>query len=491
MSDVPQPPGAPATPGRWGAAGSPSPVEVLLRGWFTALIRGGLAFAAMAALGQAAAFVVYLARGADGPVGTVARMGWFYFGWFHHVPLIASLPDLSLAELPGAGDVASGEASLTFQVGLALMVGTFVAIGLLYGAGRAVADRARGGGLARVLHGMKVAPFYAVGSFLISWVVRLDVPIPPNPLATGNIEVKSSAVQSFLLPLLFAVVAGGAGGLRSGRYELLAREPWGRRLAGALAGGFRMLLLGLVLSFAGLLVLAAVRPDATRAYFEAVSEPPADETAVIIGHHVLLLPNQSMWVLVPAMGGCDRVFGVGDSLPFLCYWKYPRDVSVGDVSAENVLGGAPPVSTDFGTAPAGYFLFLLVPALSVLLGGRHAARKRARIRSEAAAVGAASGIVFAVLVAVSSWLASLSAGFTANLGVNSTDVSVRAGPDVLVGGLLALVWGVAGGLLGGWLAGRELPARTQLIGPSGFGPSKEPSAAGLPDMPPPPPGEEG
>lgn len=466
-------------------------MEALLRGWFPAVIRGGLAFAVMAALGQALAFVVYFAGGAEGSVGPVAKFGWFYFGWFHHVSLIASVPDLSLADLPGAGDVVSGQASLAFRVGLALMVGTFVAIGLLYWAGRAVADGVGGGGLARVLHGMKVAPFYAVPSFLVSWVVRLDVPIPANPLASGSVEVRSSAAQSFVLPLLIALAAGAAGGLRSGRYELLAREPWGRRVAGALAGGFRMLLLGLVLSFAGLLVLAAVHPDATKAYFEAVSEPPADETVVIIGHHVLLLPNQSMWVLVPAMGGCDRVFVIGESYPFLCYWKYPREVSIGPISPENVFGGAPPVSTEFGTAPAGYFLFLLVPAVSVFLGGRHAARKRARMRFEAAAVGAASGIVFAVLVATGSWLASMSAAFSANLGLISTDSSVRAGPDVLVGGLLALGWGVVGGLAGGWVAGRELPARTPLVGPSGLGTSEVPTAAGLADLPPPPPGEDG
>ena len=491
MSDVRQPPGPSTGPGTWGGAARPAPVEALLGGWFTAAIRGGLAFAVMAALGQAISFVVYFASGADGPVGPVAKFGWFYFGWFHHVSMIASLPDLSVADLPGADDLVSGEASLTFQLRLALMLGTFLAIGLLYWAGRAVADRAGGGGLARVFHGMKVAPFYAVPSLLVSWVVRLDVPIPANPLASGSVEVRSSVAQSFVLPLLVALAAGAAGGLRSGRYELLAREPWGRRVAGALAGGFRMFLLGLVLSFAGLLVLAAVRPDATKAYFEAVSEPPADETAVIIGHHVLLLPNQSMWVLVPAMGGCDRVFGIEESFPFLCYWKYPREVSIGPISPENVFGGAPPVSTEFGTVPAGYFLFLLVPALSVFLGGRHAARKRARIRSEAAAVGAASGIVFAVLVATGSWLASLSAVFSANLGLISTDSSVRAGPDVLVGGLLALAWGVAGGLAGGWIAGRELPGRTQLLGPSGFGTSEVPTEAGPPDLPPPPRGDEG
>ena len=151
MSDVRQPPGPLAGPGTWGGAARPAPVEALLGGWFTAAIRGGLAFAAMAALGQAISFVVYFARGADGPVGPVAKFGWFYFGWFHHVSLIASLPDLSVADLPGAEDLVSGEASLTFQLRLALMLGTFLAIGLLYLSGRAVADRAGGGGLARGL----------------------------------------------------------------------------------------------------------------------------------------------------------------------------------------------------------------------------------------------------------------------------------------------------------------------------------------------------
>jgi hypothetical protein len=37
---------------------------------------------------------------------------------------------------------------------------------------------------------------------------------------------------------------------------------------------------------------------------------------------------------------------------------------------------------------------------------------------------------------------------------------------VLAAGLLALVWGVVGGGLGGWLGGREFPPRAQPLGPS-------------------------
>jgi len=464
MSDVPPPPTAPVSPSRPGVAAPPPIVDDVVRGWSTALVRGLIAFVVMAALGQAAAFIIYFVSDQPGSVGTFARLGWFYFDWFHHIALSASVPNISI---PDTGGLLPGGASVRAHLGLALMLGTFFAIWLLYGAGKAVADRAEGGGLARALHGLKVAPVYALPCLLVSLLVKLDITAPSDAFDSGSVEVKSSAAQSFLIPLLIAAAAGAAGGLRSGRYELLTRGSWGRRVSGAFAGGFRMLALGIVLSFVGLLVLAVVHPDATRAYFRTVSEPPVDETALIIGHHVLVLPNQSMWVLVPAMGGCDGVYGSGESSPFLCYWKYPRDVSVSTSggSPVSVLSGLPQVRTEYGSAPTGYFLFLLVPAISVLLGGRHAVRKRATFRYEAAALGAAAGVVFGILVAVASWFASLSVGVSGDIAGVSSDFSARIGPDVLIGGLIALGWGIVGGAAGGWLAGRELPARAPLRAP--------------------------
>jgi len=444
-------------------------LDDVTRGWYTALVRGLAAFVVMAVVGQAAAFVLYFVGERPGSVGTFAKLGWFYFDWFHHIALSASVPNISLPDLPATGGLLPGGASIRLHVGMALMLGTFLAVWLLFGAGKAVADRADGGGVARVLHGLKVAPVYALPSFLLSQLVSLNVTIPPTAFATGSVEVKSSAAQSFLIPLLIAAAAGAAGGLRSARYELLTRGPWGRRVSGALAGGFRMFMLGIVLSFVGLLVLAVVHPDATKAYFRVVSEPPEDETALIIGHHVLVLPNQSLWVLVPAMGGCDGVHGTGVSSTFLCYWKYPEQVSVsvGGGPPDSVLSGLPQAQTEFGTVPIGYFLFLLVPAISVLLGGRHAVRKRASFRYEAIAVGAAAGVAFGILVAAGSWFGSLSAGVSGNMAGIASNVSVRIGPDVVIGGLIALVWGIVGGGIGGGWAGRELPARASLGAPSG------------------------
>ena len=222
-----------------------------------------------------------------------------------------------------------------------------------------------------------------------------------------------------------------------------------------------MFVLGLVLSFVGLLVLAAIRPGATRTYFETVSGPPTDQSTMNIAHHVLLLPNQSLWVLVPAMGGCDGLSGGGVSATFLCYSKVPTTVSV---SPEGLTSGTPVVQADFAKAPSGYFLFLLVPALSVVLGGRYAAKKRARLKWEAVGMGAASGVVFAVLVA-RGLVAGLGVGGALlahgghpreRLGPDRTRCGGRRAPGARVGGRRRWTRGMAGG--------QEVPTQGTAVG---------------------------
>ena len=441
------------------AARGSSPTAILTRGWATGLARGGLAFAMMVALGQAVAFAVNVGQGLRMSAGTAAKLGWLYVGWFHHATITTHLT--SPVEPGPAGSAPSG--GLTADVGIAMMLGTFLAIALLYRGGRVVADRAGGGAGARVLHGMKVAPAYAILPFLVTGLVTIDIPIPRNALFTGSLQMRPWDLSWLVLPLLIAVAAGAAGGLRSGRHELVSYDPWGRRAAGAAAGGVRMFVLGLALSLVGVLVLAAIRPGATKTYLETVSGPPPDQAAVVVANQLLLLPNQSMWVLVPAMGGCDGLSGGGVSATFLCYSKVPTRVSV---NAEDLTSGTPVFRAGFTKATSAYLLFLLVPALSVVLGGRHAARKRARLKWEAVGVGAASGVVFAVLVGLGSWFASVSVGLSSSAAGIPANASVMIGPGVLAAGLLALAWGVVGGALGGWLGGRRFPPRAQLPEPS-------------------------
>ena len=85
-------------------------------------------------------------------------------------------------------------------------------------------------------------------------------------------------------------------------------------------------------------------------------------------------------------------------------------------------------------------------------------------------MGAASGVVFAVLVALGSWLASVAAVLSSPAGGLPANASVLIGPAVGAAGLLALLWGVVGGGLGGWLGGREFPRRAPLPGLSSLNP---------------------
>jgi hypothetical protein len=244
-----------------------------------------------------------------------------------------------------------------------------------------------------------------------------------------------------------------------------------------------MLALGLVLSFVGLLVLAALDPTTTADYFRGAFGDGAARGTVLVGHHVLVSPNQSMWVLIPAMGGSVNLSIAGTNVELLSYSHFPEHFSLTGGGTSGF--GTPTPQVQGGTAPAGYFLFLLVPLLSVLIGGRSAAaRGGARARPEAAMLGAFAGVVFAVLVAVVGVMSTLGLAVSVDVAGFHTGGSGYLGPNALVGGLLALVWGAAGGALGGLIYGRSLPALAPVTDvPAGSGFETAPVA-----MPPPPPG---
>ena len=81
----------------WAPRGS-SPADILTRGGAPGLIRGGLAFVVMAALGQAVAFAVTLAQATGVSAGTAAKLGWLYFGWFHHAAVTTRLTSVEGGE---------------------------------------------------------------------------------------------------------------------------------------------------------------------------------------------------------------------------------------------------------------------------------------------------------------------------------------------------------------------------------------------------------
>ncbi|MGZ8585295.1 MAG: hypothetical protein ACXWXP_07450 [Actinomycetota bacterium] len=425
-----------------------------------ALGRGFVAFLVVAAAGQFLALAVWAVGDTGASLGAFARVGWMYVGAFHHVAVELDVPDLDAAAA-GAPDATS------LSVGVALLAVTALAAVLLFHAGRAVADRAGGGTLRRVGCGVTVAPSYAIALFVVASIVEVRTPLRLGAFASGELHVALSSWQSLAFPLAIAAAAGAAGGFRSALDAHPADDRALARAGAAAAGGTRMFVLGLALSLAGLFAAGVVRPDgpealltpSTARYARAVFDRPA-AGLVLLGHHLALLPNEAVWTLVPAMGGCVAVRG-SSSGDVLCYRRFPT--AVGTTTQQLTEGAAvrlPLGSATYGTAPAAYLLFLLAPALATVLGGRRAARRLGSAGTAGAIAGATAGVVFAALVAVAALLAGVSVDYGAAFGEGASGGSVVVGPGVVAGALLALAWGTAGGALGGWTAGRGVRTRS-------------------------------
>lgn len=360
-------------------------------------------------------------------LSTALKLGWFYELAFHRVAI----------DVTGSG----GE---TGRVSVAFLSGTGLAMWMLFRAGRTAA-RAAGPSLrTRVLVGAMVGPAYAFPIVIVTSLVRL-------PLQTGGaflpetIRVHGVVWQAFVLPALLGIAAGGAGGA----IDSLPR--WSRTHA-CLVGGWRGLLGALGLAAIGVLMLAAVRPQGTATYARVVSSNGPRAAVLLLGHHALLVPNQSFFVLGPSMGGCTDLAGSDTTIPLICPGRLPvldSPALLDDLA--RVVGGIDPTSG--GTIPdrpmpPGYWAFLFVPALATIAGGWYAGAGRLgplRFR-EALGRGAGAGMVFALLVGVGAWMASATLTVRAADGTSTT--SLTLGPRPLPAALLALAWGVVGGALG-------------------------------------------
>jgi hypothetical protein len=106
-------------------------------------------------------------------------------------------------------------------------------------------------GLGAALRGAAVAHAYSLPVFLVALLVAIEEPVAFGRLVEGELRVSLAHLQALVFPLVLAVAAGAAGGLWA---WLEARPDQDRaaRVGAALAGGWRMLWLGLALSYAGL-----------------------------------------------------------------------------------------------------------------------------------------------------------------------------------------------------------------------------------------------
>jgi hypothetical protein len=89
-----------------------------------------------------------------------------------------------------------------------------------------------------------------------------------------------------------------------------------------------------------------------------------------------------------------------------------------------------------------------------------------------------AGVVFAALSVATIVLANITLEFTGSLGGITGNGSFRVGPDITSGVLLALLWGVVGGAIGGLWEGRALPPRAAPEPIAAAAPSERPDEAG-------------
>jgi uncharacterized protein DUF6350 len=414
-------------------------------GWKTAVLRALLAAAVMLVLAESVIILAYF--GADQPSkpsgGSVARYGGVLFYAFHHVGFRFD----SASVLQGGAPFNIAPSGV---FAFAAMGGTALAVWLLYLGGGAVAGTVGGSTLVRGLHGLKVALPYAALTFAGSFLLRFQ----PEGSDQAPI-IHPSYVAALIWPLALAAAAGFVGGVRSEDSEgwvrlVPSREDLGRRLYGAVAGGWRMIAYGLLFSFVGLLVMAVLKPHSTAEYFSVFDRGVLDGVLAIVAT-LLVLPNMAAWVLFPAMGSCVGLNGPL-SICVLSYMHFPSDTGT------TIAGATNPASLNLPSAPVGYYLFLLIPLFAVVLGGMAAARRgRATSRNDAVVLGALAGVVFGLLSLFTIALASISVKLGGDILAFGASGSFRIGPDLTSGVLLALVWGVVGGALGGLWEGRALP----------------------------------
>jgi hypothetical protein len=249
-----------------------------------------------------------------------------------------------------------------------------------------------------------------------------------------------AAWQAFVFPFAIAALAGASGGLWS--WASSALDPSAARARAVLGGGWRMFLLALALSYAGLFVAGIAQPDeavalatpSTARYLDTVFARPGTGSA-LLAHHLALSPNEAIWTFVPAAGACDVIRG-SERSDVLCYGRFPWfDMSSGEVAFEN--------------AAPGYLAFLLVPAIATIVGGRWAGSVSERSGAAPAGAGAAAGVVFGVVMFGAIAASSITLTYGADPDAVGRGGHLWIGPDPVTGTLVVLAWGVVGGALGG------------------------------------------
>jgi hypothetical protein len=377
----------------------------------------------------------------------LARLGGFVFYAFNRVGVVFS------------GTSADFEDIRDFRLSIGLLMGTILLVWLLARAGREIADETGGSALARGLHGAKVGLPYALICFGLAFLVT----IPENGI-TDFPKINPNYLAAFLWPLAWGCAGGFVGGARSAS-DPTTEAPWSRWSRVALSGGLTMVGLGLLFGFLALVGMAPFAPDITKGYFKPFS---VDATAGLASTYTTLLglPNVvAQLVFFPTMNVCTAgtatvSTGVGfsfhGSVCALSWSHFPPGWSRFIGMGPALLSGNPIV---FPKPSPIYYLFILVPVVTVLLGGALAARRaRAVDRRDAVMAGALAGVVFGVISLLLAFVSTISIKVTGTFDGVAGVGRASLGPDLLPALLVGLTWGVVGGSVGGLIQGRRLPA---------------------------------
>jgi hypothetical protein len=459
-----------------------------------------IAFIGMAAFGILLVVLLNVTTPGPGlPVGTTFRVGFGLFYLFDRVGQTATISGISGA----ASSTLGGLTGLKFTLTLAVMGGTALTVLLLWLGGKA-AGKAVGGGsaLARALGGAKIGIPYAVLGLIGAFAGRWSSTLPAGSTPV-RVVVHPSYAAAIGWPLFLGIVAGFVGGYRSGSssedsVERATGPSRGERWAiGGLRDGWMMMVIALAAAFVGLLVLAVVKPHDTSTYLNGIFNAGAGPGILGIVLTALFIPNMSALVLFPSMGACISAKASVFSVCALSWSHFPA--APASTAAAGLTQGRVP---DLPSPPGGYYLFILVPVVAVLAGGFLAARRSsARTRGEAAVAGALAGVGYAIIAVLVALLADIVLKASGNSGLLGAGASATAGPEPIVGGLIALAWGVVGGTIGALIQGRSLPATAPPVDaepaapsigfvPPSTPPAPEPAAPTEPvprSTPPPPP----
>ncbi len=408
------------------STGGPTRTEVPPNTRSRALLLAGL---------QRGALLVFLPVFAAGQLLawlTYAATGWYHPWSWTKIGLAVSL---SSVRVPFDATVAVrdglfGDTTHTGRLVVATGALTVAVLVLAFRAGRHQARGLEQRPIAAAVAGSVVGLGFGLPAFVVALPVSLSFP------RFGIELLQPVRWQSLVLPVVVAGAAGAIGGLARAREHL--DEGRGADMVAAIGGGASMFWWGVVFSFVGVLLAAALSPGPVGSYARFVDRAGAGGAATLIGHG-LLLPNQSVLVLATSMGATTTLdVGPNDALDLT--W---RGIHANGSAGEFLAAIAGSADLQVARFPWWFAGFVLVPVVATVLGGRSAGAD-APSMGRRVLRGAVAGLVFGVLCVAAVWAATI----TVPTWGLSRFGAISLGAPPLVTGAVATAWGVVGGIVG-------------------------------------------